>query len=286
MEFLVRELEMPIPSDVVEQLYDSAHWPEHSEMRILAEQSSASISGSDRLLLEFQNFRRSDRNALDRRPAAAILPFLKAWTGTASVTPAVAVATQAMLGGPAWLRRVLGRDRHRVRPDVAKLPRIGDRLDLRVPIEETALVAGWSIPDPVGRWSLDRESTIAWYVEECPDDPTLHLDGYVLLYEQAPSQHIEVYLNDERIACWDFRFGKSPDLPAETLVPRSLLKGNDVAFLTFTIELPRSPAEFQVSDDSRPLGLHLRSVAFRSRRSIPHDGASREHSTPEVGAGP
>ena len=99
---------------------------------------------------------------------------------------------------------------------------------------------------------------MAWRVDGRSGDLTLSVDGYVLLYAEAPSQRIDVYLDDARIATWRFRFGQSPELPAEVLVPRRALRDGGVAFLTFVIESPRSPADFRIFDDARPLGLHLR----------------------------
>jgi glycosyltransferase involved in cell wall biosynthesis len=256
------ELYLPVPRDAISRLRAAASRVERHEMSLLAGLHTSNVGHSGQLLLEFQDFRRSDRKAFDQPIIATLAAFLKAWTGAAGIGAALIVAGQAMLGTPAWLRRILGRDCYRVVPDVARLPKIGDEVNLGSAIDETALIAGWSIPEPTGRWTVGYEATVAWSVRGCRDDLTLCVDGYALLYEKAPLQLIELCLNDRKIATWHFRLGEASPLPAKIFVPNELLRENDIANFTFLIRSPRSPAEFGVSIDPRPLGLHLRSLAL------------------------
>ena len=215
--------------------------------------------------LEFQDFRRADEIAFHRPMSRGLTSFLKARTGAATLRAALIITVQAILGRPTWLRRLLGRDAYRAAPDPSRLPKIGDTLTLAGrTIDETPLISGWSNPEPTGRWTVGPEATLAWSVMGCERDLTLSIDGYALLYERAPSQRIELCFNDRKIAAWHFRFGRSSPLPATIRIPRALFAKNDVASLTFLIQSPRSPAEFGVSDDVRPLGLHLRSLALQA----------------------
>ncbi len=265
LEFLANELDLPIERSLISRLYSASHWDEHVEMHVLAEQSRTRISAPARVFLEFQDFRRTDEIAFDRPMSRGLTSFLKAWTGAATLRAALIIAVQAILGRPTWLRRLLGRDAYRAAPDPSSLPKIGDTLTLAgLTIDETPLIHGWSNPEPTGRWTVGREATIVWSVHGCEHDLTLSIDGYALLYEQAPSQRIEMCFNDRRIAAWNFRFGGSSPLPAKIRIPHALFAKKDVASLTFLIQSPRSPAEFGVSDDVRPLGLHLRSLALQA----------------------
>ena len=72
-----------------------------------------------------------------------------------------------------------------------------------------------------------------------------------------------MYPNDTRIATWRFRFEQSAGLPAEISVPRRVLRNSGIAFLTFVISSPRSPAKFHVSDDT------LSDCTFVQLRSTP-----------------
>src|SRR6185369_13956039 len=46
--------------------------------------------------------------------------------------------------------------------EIDRLPKVGDTLDLAGTDIDEPLIAGWSIPEPTGRWTLGHEATIAW----------------------------------------------------------------------------------------------------------------------------
>src|SRR4029079_293486 len=149
-----------------------------------------------RVLLDFQDFRRGDRDLLHASMINSVPPFLKVWTGTTRTWPAVLVALEAALGHPAWLRRYAWRDRHRGRPDPGRLPGIGDAIAVAgMPVNETALVAGWGLPEASGRWTVRGEATAAWRVPQDAIDLDLLIDGYVLLAEVAPSRNVEIWVD-------------------------------------------------------------------------------------------
>ena len=266
LKFLSDELDMTVPRSTISRLYATERWTEHAEMRLLADGGHPRTSGPARLFLEFQDFRRRDRKAFDQPMTGALAAFLKARTGVAELGAALIVTVQAVLGRPAWLRRVLGRDCYRVVPDLARLPKVGDELNLTgSAIDETALIAGWSIPEPTGRWTLGHEATVAWSVRGHQDDLTLFVDGYALLHENAPSQSVELWVNDRQIAHWHFHINEAPPLPAQISVPAKLIRNRDVLMLTFVIRFPRSPAEIGLPPDMRALGIHFRSLALRPK---------------------
>src|SRR5207249_3162927 len=58
-----------------------------------------------------------------------------------------------------------------------RLPKVGDTLDLAATeIDDAPLIAGWSSPEPAGRWTLGREATIAWSVKGQEEDLILGVD--------------------------------------------------------------------------------------------------------------
>ena len=104
MAFLADELELPIPRTFISRLSAAAHWTERREMRFLAEGSSQ--DHPSRLLLAFQDFRRSRREVFSQPIARALPTFLKEWAGVARIGPALLIAAQAAAGSPSWLRRM------------------------------------------------------------------------------------------------------------------------------------------------------------------------------------
>ena len=174
------------------------------------------------------------------------------------ITPALIVAAQVILGRPSWLRRILGRDRYRILPDTDRLPKVGDTLKLGGPeFEDAPFIAGWSIPEPTGRWTYGHEATIAWCVRGQDQDLTLLIDGIPALHEKAPLQRIDLWANDRRLASWRFQMDTVSPLPARVLVPRGLIRNRDVLMLTFLI---RRPAGIICA------GLCLRSLTLKAEK--------------------
>jgi hypothetical protein len=181
---------------------------------------------------------------------------LKRRTGVGQITPALIVALQIILGRPDWLRRIFGRDRYRILPDLDHLPKVGDTIKLGgSEFDETALIGGWSTPKPTGRWTCGYEATLAWCVRGQDQDLTVLIDGIAALHEKESLQRIDLWANDRRLASWRFQMDTVSPLPAGILVPRGLIRNRDVLMLTFLIRRP-------VGIDIR--GLYLRSLTLKA----------------------
>jgi hypothetical protein len=278
LAFLADEFDLPIPRSAIVHLRSASGWVERAEMRLLATRSRPLVRAA-RPLLILQDFRRGEGNGLEQSIGRSAWALVQARAGTKRMGPAVIVAVQTMLGRPAWLRRLLGRDRYRDLPDPARLPQIGDTLNLLgAEVDETTLIGGWSWPEPNGRWSVEREATIAWSLAGKGGDLSLFVDGNAFLHKRAPKQSVELWANDRLIARWRFQAGKPSPLPARLCLPRSVIGKSDVLLLTFLIRSPRSPAELGISTDARTLGIRLRSITLthdtQRGRPIGYNGCS------------
>jgi hypothetical protein len=271
LAFLTREIDLPIPDAVITELRAAVRWTEWVEARLRAAGPRTSLSTPSRLLLDFQDFRRGDQDALEQSAAQAFLPFLKARAGVVGGWSASLAALQALLGHPAWLRQLLGRDRYRALPDLARLPVVGEVLDLRgVSLDEAPLVAGWGLPESTGHWTVDHEATAVWRVVREAVHLDLLLDGYALLPGGDGSQDIEIWLNDRLIETLQFRAGKTWPLPAWIRLPR-WSTDCDLIIVTLLIRKMHSPAALGLSGDHRALGIHLRRfgpTCFGSRFAV------------------
>jgi hypothetical protein len=251
--FLAQEFNVSIPTTAISSMRAAASWTERVEMRLLA-----NPRGQTRIsywLEEVLDFRRRSSGDVSRSIAGVLATVLRSWAGVRQMTPALIIAAQAIVGRPAWLRRILGRDRYRILPDSDRLPKVGDTLKLDGPeLDETPFIAGWSFPDPIGRWTHGREATIAWCVRGQDQDLTLLIDGIPAVHEKAHFQQIDLWANDRHLASWRFRPHALSPLPARILVPRYLILNRDVLMLTFLIHHP----------NSRALGLHLHSLTLKS----------------------
>ena len=175
----------------------------------------------------------------------------------------VVLAIQTSLGNPGWLRRLLGRDRHRMVPDPGRLPKVGDELNLAdFSIDESASSFRLVDPRATGRWTLGREATIAWSVRGHEGELELRVDGHAFLQKNAPAQSVELWVNDRQAAHWRFRAAATARCRRGS---QSLLRGWAIAMSSCSHSLsssPCSPAAVAESPDPRALGLHLRSISL------------------------
>ena len=232
LDFLVREFNVSIPNTAISRMRAAASW-ERAEMRLLLV-NARKATRMRGLLLKLLEFRRKSPGSASRSMARILPAFVKNWAGVDQITPALIVAVQAMLGRPRWLRRILGRDRYRILPEVDRLPKVGSTLKLGGPDfdEETALLRGWSHPLPTGRWAM-AEATVAWCVRGQHQDLTLLIDGVQALHE--PPQRIELWANDRCVASWRSQMDLVSQQPTRVLLPRDLIRNSDVLMLTFLI---------------------------------------------------
>jgi hypothetical protein len=262
LAFLVREIDLPVPAAVIAELWAAAPWSERVEARVRAAGPRTRLSLPSQFLLDFQDFRRGDRKRLDHSVIRSLPGVLKSWTGAKKIWPANLIVAEMLLGHPTWLRRLVGRDRYRRLPDPGRLPVVGDAIAMTgLPVDETALVAGWGLPEPTGRWTVRREATAAWRVTENDTDLDLLIDGHVLLTEEAGSLEVEVWADDRPIEVLRFGLEETSPLPARIRLQRRRTD-RDVLLVTLLVRAPRSPAELGLSEDQRALGVHVRQLGL------------------------
>jgi hypothetical protein len=265
LSFLADEFNLPIPKSAIADLRSRARWIEHVETSLQARRVRRSRVA--RLILAVQAFRR--RHGFDQSIVNVVTGFVTQWAGVKRLTPALLIAAQAILNWPSWLRTLLGRDAYRVLPEIDRLPQIGSTLDLvGTDIDETPLIAGWSFPEPTGRWTLGHEATIAWCVRGHRGKLSLKLDGYALIHDRAPVQTVELWANDKRMSVWRFDSHTHP-MPARVPISIDIMRKREVLVLTFLIRRPISPFELGIASDSRALGFHLRWLKLVGKANKP-----------------
>jgi hypothetical protein len=258
LDFLGQEFEISIPKTAISRMRATASLTERAEMRLLVNPGllANNPDKATRIMRALLDFRRRSPGDISRSMVPVVPAFLKSWAGVNHITPALTVGAQVILGHPSWLRQFLGRDRHRILPDLERLPRVGDTLLLGGPeTAESALICGWESPEATGRWTFVQEATIAWCVRGQDEDLTLLIDGDSTLYERGSIQKIDLFANDRRLESW--RFQTSKVLPAQVRVPRDLIRNREVLMLTFLVRRPVAG------------GLYLRSLTLKAAQ--PHN---------------
>jgi len=110
----------------------------------------------------------------------------------------------------------------------------------------------WSWADPQQSWPNRPVAVLSMRIPPVTEPLTLKIKcGASLKKPEVPSQPVEVFANDQKIADWDVR-----DL-AEYTAPISpaILSGGDL--LTITLKIPKaiSPKSLGTGEDTRLLGL-------------------------------
>jgi hypothetical protein len=262
LNFLARELSLPVPTAVIRELAAVARPSERIEARLRAAGPRTTLSRPAQLLLELQDFRRGDGKYLDRSAIRSVPAFLKTRTGVKNLWPVPLIACEAMFGHPAWLRRVARRDCYRKLPVAQCLPGLGEEIKVKgLPADEAALVSGWGLPEPTGRWTVGREATVAWRVAGEASDLDLLIDGYAFLHEAAPSLDVEVWADDRLNATLHFQWAETQPQPARVRLQRPRAN-RGILFVSLLIRTPCSPAKLGISGDQRALGLYVQKLGL------------------------
>jgi hypothetical protein len=262
LNFLARELNLPVPMAVIRELAAATRPSERMEARLRGAGPRTTLGRPAQLLLDLQDFRRGDRKYLDRSAIRSVPAFLRTRTGLKTIWPVPLIACEAMFGHPAWLRRVARRDWYRKLPDAHRLPGLGEEIKVKgLPADEAALVSGWGLPEPTGRWTVGREATVAWRVAREANDLDLLIDGYAFLHEAAPSLDVEVWADDRLNATLHFQRGVTQPQPARIRLRRPRAN-RGILFVSLLVRAPRSPAALGLSGDQRALGIHVQKLGL------------------------
>lgn len=126
------------------------------------------------------------------------------------------------------------------------------------------LLYGWSVPEYWGTWSDGNNAWLVLNVSHLPeDDVGLLIKGRAFVTRQLPSQEIDIIVNEQYVATLKYD-RQSNDVPRTVKIPKHLVWGHGGQLLVrFNIRSPKSPAELNISDDDRRLGLGLISLEFR-----------------------
>ena len=146
--------------------------------------------------------------------------------------------------------------------DIAALPKLapGHALILSNGENRSALLSGWSYPEPLGTWTEGHAAFLAFIIngtaDKRPRDVKLHFTVFV-----APpaltEQRVQVWSASDKLA--DFALRQSQ---ADLLIPLHGFKFDDGAPLVLGFYLPNaaSPVSVHVGGDTRILALKISSL--------------------------
>jgi hypothetical protein len=141
--------------------------------------------------------------------------------------------------------------------DLAQLPMDASvSMSLSNPTSDRLFGPGWLYPESWGRWTLGREASLSFRAQ---GTGALRVDLIsTALASATHPQNIQIFANDRHVKDWLFVDGFeskiSFDLPAELIGPERAVS------LKFVLPDAISPAQLGIGDDSRELGIGLKSI--------------------------
>jgi hypothetical protein len=116
---------------------------------------------------------------------------------------------------------------------------------------------GWSITDPWGIWTIEREAQLILpTVRTTGGALQLRVQARSFLTDKLPRQEVEVVVNDRPVAEWEF----TPENSAGermAVIPAEVMELHEPLQVAFRVPTAMSPAELGMSIDARRLGIGL-----------------------------
>jgi hypothetical protein len=136
--------------------------------------------------------------------------------------------------------------------------RAGQVVDFTQGKNRAGLLAGWSVSEPQGVWSLGTEAPLGFMLPAEGAPKGLNIKAGVFLEpEKLPKQHVEIWSGDTKLAAHDLTA-----VEAEFVVPLDNASMNKDRALILTFHLPDSatPREVLGTPDDRRIAIQLKSV--------------------------
>jgi Uncharacterised nucleotidyltransferase len=263
LTLLKRNLSLPIPDWVVNQLRRQSSFEERSENRLWQLPAHAWGSGMTRMLLQLSAFRRGRSDLFDRSVVFSVGPCSKTLMGTQTVRGALGRAWYLRSRDPK-VRAHFARDRALNRPPVSQLPVISNILDLSLgQAPEVMFVHGWSFAERTGRWTDGPFATLAWKSPSANAALTVSIVAEPAVHADHPAMDVEIFVRDTKVAYQHYEYGSYPAQQLSFSIPEHLREADGIVQLTFEIVNPLVPIAKSISPDTRALGLHLRRIEVR-----------------------
>ena len=123
-------------------------------------------------------------------------------------------------------------------------------------------ISGLARQTPEGRWTTQKRVAFGLLFDNLPPSASplaLHFGVEPLLAPNHPRQKVDISVNDRPVATWTFDLGQP--VPDTTLrIPRGLLADGNRMILKFHVADSQSPAALGLGDDSRKLGICLKTI--------------------------
>lgn len=128
---------------------------------------------------------------------------------------------------------------------------------------ERLLGDGWWTLEPTGVWTVDERARLLLdLVDIAKTEVELDLDVAAFVTAEHPELEVQVSARGEQLAERIFRYGEA-ERSFRVRLPGVMINGSGRAVLDFRLRDPERPVDLGLGDDSRRLGLYLRTLTVR-----------------------
>ena len=197
--------------------------------------------------------------ALPLRPLPAVpSTFTSVMGATLDPDAAPVLARQALVWGlPCWVtpNRVDCRIKFLFRPPTLPLDEV---IEFGGTGAEDYLIAGWSVPDPAGRWTTGPRASFRFGLPVHTSDEEFAVDiaahGYAARRGDEPTR-VTIAINGKAVAKW--RLGAGEPSRVRVPIPHDGVAADNAVMLDLSISNPRQPWLDLDIPDGRDLGRHV-----------------------------
>ncbi|MBD2058302.1 hypothetical protein H6F88_20265 [Oculatella sp. FACHB-28] len=121
---------------------------------------------------------------------------------------------------------------------------------------------GWTEPGSWGSWTVGNEAllTMALDKSSSSSDILLSAKTRAFIRDVHPRLDVDVIVNGEQVAQWEFVHGQADDGTRTAILPASLVNKQSPLQITFSIPNAKSLAELGLGGDQRQFGLGMREL--------------------------
>lgn len=169
------------------------------------------------------------------------------------------------VGSARWTR--IG-NTHQAIQHLAPDYRVGEKIMFSEKESDRYVVTGLTGPGTWGRWTIAHDASLLLSPYNMTEgDLIMRLDSGAYLHPSKPQLSVDVYVNGTKLSQARFTDRSvSPYKPGtsghEVNIPSELWKDKGYLYITFRILDPRSPKSVGRSNDTRLLGMAMRSIVF------------------------
>lgn len=128
---------------------------------------------------------------------------------------------------------------------------------------ESYFYRGWYGREAWGTWSMGKESQLYLTIPKSSNEKyRMTINARAFILPTNPGKQILVYLNNRKIALWEYHYGQV-DINKDILFSKNILQKDGILNIKFVYNNIESPKQAGLSEDDRKLSFGLTDLVIR-----------------------